>query len=100
MAFSRNLNTYFDIQDVLTAARQSGGGTYELDTYGAAIRWRARAYFYRTLLRNEDHAAAGNVPSYRPTTEWDDLRLTITDNTVFIEWCAGALAQVRPAAGR
>jgi len=54
MPFSKNLHTYADVEAILQACRKSGAPkcNYELETRGLAVNWRARAYYYRTLLRN------------------------------------------------
>ena len=43
------LGLYDDIRQVLDAALQSGGGSFELTSYGSAVHWRQRAYKFRKL---------------------------------------------------
>lgn len=43
------LGLYDDIRRVLDAALSSGGGSFELPTYGMAVHWRQRAYQFRKL---------------------------------------------------
>ena len=78
MPFSRNINTYTDIEAVLQAARKSGVNrcTYTLETRGLAVNWRARAYAYRALLRDAAHERL-SIPGYQPTTPWDDMILEL-----------------------
>lgn len=75
MPMSKNLNTYNDIVQVLSAARAKGGvSTYKLPSLGAAVAWRARAYYYRKLLSENARIRAG-VKGFIPTTAWDDMLL-------------------------
>lgn len=67
MAMSKNLETYLDVKAVLTQAHEVGGGRMVFPTKGQAIRWRQRAYFYRSrtgafpslTLRNPVEVANG-----------------------------------------
>ncbi len=77
MPLSTSIHSYLDVVQVLSAAREAGGGVYHLDTPGKATSWRQRAYYYRKLLARADAAKHGNVPGYSPSTIWDDLNLTI-----------------------
>jgi hypothetical protein len=38
-----------DVRQVLDAALQSGGGSFELPSHGVAVHWRQRAYKFRKL---------------------------------------------------
>lgn len=76
MPMSKSLNSYGDVVQVLTAARERGGVVhYRLPSLGAAVAWRARAYFYRKLLTENAIKRAGSVRGFVPTTEWDDMLL-------------------------
>lgn len=87
MPLSKNLNTYYDILQVLTTARAAGGiSTYALPTAGAATNWVARAYNYRALLIKAAVARAGQVKGFIPSTEWDDLLLIREGNIVKISF--------------
>lgn len=86
MPMSKNVSAYYDVGQVLTAARKEGGGMYDLGTPKAATHWRMRAYYYRTLLADADARAHAGVPGYMPTTEWDDMTLTLQGSAVVIEF--------------
>jgi len=86
MPLSKNLNTYYDVAQVLVSLRQIGGGFYELNTHGEAVMWRSRAYYYRSLLGKADRERLGNVPGYAPVTDWDDMFLTVIDTKVKVEF--------------
>lgn len=43
------LGMYADLSPILDAALVSGGGSYTLPSYGAAVHWRQRAYKFRKL---------------------------------------------------
>lgn len=43
------IGMYADLAPILDAALASGGGTYTLPSYGAAVHWRQRAYKFRKL---------------------------------------------------
>lgn len=92
MPLSKNLNAYYDVAQVLMTLRQAGGGFYELPTHGLAILWRTKAYYYRTLLIKAAQAKNGSVPGFVPTTDWDDMYITVVGNTVRVEF--GALKGV------
>ena len=78
MPFSKNLNTYADIEAVLQACRKTGQNrfNYKLETRGLAVNWRARAYYYRTLLRQQAEARL-SIPGFQPSTPWDDMTLEL-----------------------
>jgi hypothetical protein len=46
---ANRLGMYDDVRQVLDAALQSGGGSFELPTHGKAVHWRQRAYKFRKL---------------------------------------------------
>lgn len=73
MGLTRNIQQYADVERVLTAAREHGGGTFQLPNYGAAVAWRRRAYFYRTLLAQGKRSDSNPFPE----TRWDDVLLTL-----------------------
>ena len=54
MPLPKNINTYADVASILIPARKEGGAEYTLDSRKEAIRWRQRAYYYRTLLFQRD----------------------------------------------
>lgn len=87
MPLSKNINTYIDVVEILTAARERGGVvTYELRSKGAALNWRMRAYYYRTLLTRAAIRRAGDVKGFVPTTNWDDMLLEVEGNKVKISF--------------
>lgn len=47
MTKSSRLGMYADVREVLDAALLSNGGEFVLDSHGAAIQWRQRAYKFR-----------------------------------------------------
>ena len=87
MPFSKNVNTYSDVAAVLKAARDSGStiAEYECDTPGIAVNFRARAYAYRKLLRDIARESVQR-PGFHPTTEWDDMILTLDGRIVKIHF--------------
>lgn len=46
---ANRLGMYDDVRQILDAAMQSGGGTFDLPSYGQAVHWRQRAYSFRKL---------------------------------------------------
>lgn len=86
MPFSRNLNTYHDVERVLATARKHGGLLYELQSPGKATHFRARVYYYRSLLMNAARDRAGNPPGFIPTTEWDDVIIDTSDNFCILKF--------------
>lgn len=74
MSLSRALGQYLDVREILSAAVANGGARFRLSEPRHAIRWRARAYNYRTLLRE---AMQREQPELPPITEFDQLKLTI-----------------------
>lgn len=56
MSLSKNLSAYSDVAAVLRTARDNGGALVDCADERAAIRWRARAYFYRSLIANSEYA--------------------------------------------
>lgn len=86
MPLTPNIAAYYDVQVILDSARSAGGLIYTVKDAKQAIRWRSRAYYYRSLLRKADFAAHKMVPGYIPTTAWDDLFMTLDDNKVIIKF--------------
>lgn len=99
MSFPRNPNSYTDVVPVLQAARAQGGAIYTLTSPGEAVRWRAKAFFYRTLLAQIATARSGNPPGFFPSTLWDDMVLTIIGNTVKIEFTGGSIGKLTSLSG-
>lgn len=87
------LAQFADIPPILNAALAAGGAQYVCDSYEAAVSWRARAYKYRTLLRNLETQRYAHVPGYEVKTPYDVLMLRINDrersNIVQIDFAAG-----------
>ncbi len=54
MPLPKNINTYADVAAILEPSREEGGAEYTLGSRKEAIRWRQRAYYYRTLLYQRD----------------------------------------------
>ena len=46
---ANRLGMYADVRGVLDSALEHGGGTFQCETYGAAVHWRQRAYKFRKL---------------------------------------------------
>lgn len=46
-----SLTIYEDVKEILDAAVMAGGGTFTLDSHGAAVHWRQRAYKFRKAFR-------------------------------------------------
>lgn len=46
---ANRLGMYDDVRQILDAALESGGGTFDLPSYGVAVHWRQRAYSFRKL---------------------------------------------------
>lgn len=88
MPMSRSLGAYYDVQQIFVAARENGGAVYTLESEKAAIRWRARAYHYRSLLAQSDERAHPNQPGYLPITPWDDIYLQCDGPKVIITFGA------------
>jgi len=85
MALTKSLGAYADIRPVLDAAIARRGGHYILPTAQAAIRWAQRAYYYRTLLREQSRLRLG-IEGIEPTTPYDEIKLRREDNIVYIEF--------------
>ena len=47
---SNRLGQFSDVQEILDAALEAGGGEYKLDNYGQAIHWTQRAYKFRKMF--------------------------------------------------
>lgn len=73
MPLSKNLNTYADVKEILDTAHKAGGASYTLSSPNEALRWRQRAYYYRTLLFNRDSF-----------TKYDSMKLRLSgkDNEI------------------
>lgn len=83
MPLSRNLGQYNDVRDVLDLALANGGGRYTLSSRKAAIRWRQRAYMYRSLLR-EDLEIRRKELGFTVVTPYDEVLITIDDNVAIL----------------
>lgn len=82
MPLAKSLNSYYDVEQVLTTARKRGGLVYRFATSGAAVHWRSRAYYYRKLLATADAKQNPQILGYVPSTEWDDMVLTVDGASV------------------
>ena len=83
MPMPKAIGQYDDVRAVLDTALEQGGGTYELPTYRKAVRWRMRAYYFRTLMQKlEAENAMTSVTRVR--TKYDCIVLSIEDNLVTI----------------
>lgn len=70
---SKSLGQYADIKPILDAALKSNGGRYRLATHAQAVRWRARAYYYRKLLQQQkDFLTNAEKP-----TPYDAMKINI-----------------------
>ena len=72
MSFPKALSYYTDVAKVLDQALRGGKYHYHLGSKSEATRWRAMAYFYRSLMRE------------RGETRYDSIMLKIHDNMVEI----------------
>lgn len=69
MGLPRNLGAYTDIQEIFDACIEANSGaTITLETSAAAVRFRMRAYYYRTLRAAAHH---------KGETPYDELILRI-----------------------
>lgn len=76
MSLPKDINAYEDVRKALEEARKLNGAKITFDTFGQAVRFVARAYTYRKLLRQNAVMASGGLPGFSPSTAWDDLILT------------------------
>lgn len=84
MPLPNNINAYADVKAVLDPALAAGGGVYALSSDKEAIRFRARAYKFRSLAQKL--AAAGNkIKNYQPPTPYDTMLLTLDGPAVVID---------------
>ena len=76
---ANRLGMFSDVQQILDAALASGGGEYELESYGAAVHWRQRAYRFRKLFAEAvSHISKYDrltFPSIRPGTATVHIKL-------------------------
>lgn len=78
MPLSTNINTYHDVVQVLSTAREAGEPLrYTLPSRGAAVMFRARVFNFRSLLVKAAQAKQGNVVGFVPTTAWDDVSVEL-----------------------
>ncbi len=77
MPHSPNIHAYGDIDEQLATLLAGGGGTVEFDTRPQAFVWRARAYKYRALLRDQQRNP--EVPNYVPTTPYDKMIISLAE---------------------
>src|SRR5690606_7453634 len=84
MALRNNIGQYEDVAIVLAKALEHGGGRYRLESERAAIRWRHRAYKYRSLLLKQKREELGGFPGIQPTTPYAPLILRVEGNHVEI----------------
>lgn len=76
MSTIKTIGNFADVRQVLDEALAHGGGTYRLPTRGKAIKWRQRAYTFRSRLR-EMEAARDVLNTGVYTTPYDGLTLRI-----------------------
>lgn len=88
MPLTKNQKAYADIEKVLDTALANGGGTLVLENENQVIRWRQRAYYYRTLLRAENMV-----------TKYDSMSLEADKNRIKISF-ASALGVFITNAGK
>ena len=93
MPVSDNLDTYFDVERAFrtalvnpSGALQNIPGDDDGEIKRKAIRWRARAYRFRELLRKRNRAAyAGTAKAAEADkTPYDDLVIRLTPTGVVI----------------
>lgn len=83
MSQTQNIHMYIDVAQVLDSALAAGGAVYELEDRKAAVRWRFRAYYYRTLLMKEQ---AKLLPEgATPRTPYDHMVVNLEGNSCRIE---------------
>ena len=89
MPLSKNINTYADVQSVLHSAHTAGGAVYTLTSVNEAIRWRQRAYYYRTLLYEQ-----------QGFTPYDTMKLVIKANIIYITFDAAQVGTLKGLDGK
>ena len=82
MPLSKSPRSYGDVKAVLDLALEHGGGRYETESPNAAVRWRLRAYYFRSLLGKQETP----IPGYVPSTPYDEMFLTLDQEVVVIEF--------------
>lgn len=90
MAESKNLARYKDCEDRLNQVLEDGPIQITFPSHAKAIRWRHRAYTFRSLWRKkmEEVYSQSTDPNKRNaagTTPWDDFVITIKDNVLDID---------------
>jgi hypothetical protein len=73
MSLSKNPNSYLHIKPVLDIAVENGGGIYTLESHTAALKWRAQAHAYRSIIGKTG------------PTNYDLLILSVDDNKIIIK---------------
>lgn len=75
MPLSKNIHTFSDIAEILTAAVAYPRITYDAGTRGKAVRFVQRCYQYRLLLQAQLKAQS-NVKGFTPPTPFDRMKIS------------------------
>ncbi len=81
MPLSTNVHSYDDVRAVLDAALEAEGARYELPTPGQAVYWRARAYYFRSLLLKLAAERVASAPGIAPSTPYDQMKRKATTSS-------------------
>lgn len=77
---STKLEQYGDVKTILEKVIKAGGGRFTLSSPGQAIRWRQRAYYFRTLTKRAQPGVLTPLDRMMLRIEKED------PNTVLIEF--------------
>jgi hypothetical protein len=82
MTYPINLGLYGDVKTVLDSAVERGGIRVEFSDHRAAIAWRHRASYFRTLLYKNALKLA--LPGQTAFTAYDGFVFRVSENVVEI----------------
>lgn len=99
MPLSNTIGSYADVQQVLDAALRTKGARYTPPNQHP-VRWRARAYHFRSLLMALKQKEVAAFPGVAPTTAYDSMFLTVDGNEVVIEFRNIAQGTLRTLDGK
>lgn len=94
MAPSKNLGQYSDIKTIFDVVVSRGPVTKRFPTKSAAIRFRQRGYYFRTLLHNKQREALG-LEIAETSTPYDSIKMTIPVDDV----CLVRVEEIRYTGG-
>lgn len=76
MTLPKSITAYNDVAALLHQLISRGGGTYNLPTNRDAVRFAARSYKYRELLREQEAIRAGLPVGFSAPTPYDNMRIS------------------------